>query len=74
MIPSQVVLPLDDLVPLLVDDLALETTELWAVVDALPTKDSGRALVRELEAVDTGIALALDDPVATDLEAEVDQQ
>ena len=39
-------------------------------MDALPTKDSGRALVRELEAVDTGIVLALDAPVATDLEAE----
>ena len=39
-------------------------------MDALPTKDSGRALVREVEAVEPGIALALDDPIATNLEAE----
>ena len=68
MIPSQVILLLDDCVPLLVYDPALETTELWAVVDAHPTKDSRQVLVWEVEAVDPGIALTLDAPVATDIE------
>ena len=39
-------------------------------MDALPTKDSGRPLVREVEDVYPGISLALDAPVATKLEAE----
>ena len=39
-------------------------------MDALPTKDSGRALVQEVEAVDSGIALAFDAHLATNLEAE----
>ena len=70
MIPSQVVLPLDDWVTLLVDDPSLETTEWRAVVENNPTKDSGRELVWEVEAVDPGIVLAFDAPIATDLEAE----
>ena len=39
-------------------------------MDTLPTKDSGLALVREVEAVDTGIMLALDAPLDTELESE----
>ena len=39
-------------------------------MDALQIKYSGRALVREVEAVDPGIALALYAPVATNIEAE----
>ena len=35
---------------------------------ALPTKDSGKSILREVEAVDPGIALTLDAPVATDIE------
>ena len=70
MMPSQVFLPSDDFVPLLVDDPDLKTTELWSVVDTLPTKDSGLALVREVEAVDTGIMFALDAPLDTELESE----
>ena len=70
MMPSQVFLLLDHWVPHLIDDPALETTELWSLVEDPPTKDSGQTLVREVEAVDTGIALALDAPVATDLEEE----
>ena len=40
-------------------------------MDDLPTKDSGQALVREVEAVDPGIALALDANVATNLEQKI---
>ena len=36
----------------------------------IPTKDSVQALVREVEAVDPGIALEITAPVATELEAE----
>ena len=39
-------------------------------MDALPTKDSGRALVREVGAVDPSILFALDAPVVTYLEVE----
>ena len=67
---SQVFLSLDDWVPILVDDTALETMELRALVYALPTKDSRQAIFIEVEAVDPVIALALDAPVDTDLEAE----
>ena len=70
MTPSQVVLPLNNWVPLLVDDQVLEMTELWALVNTILTKYSWWALVPEVEAVDPVIALALDTPVATELEAE----
>ena len=36
----------------------------------IPTKDSVQALVREVEAVDPGIALSLYAPVSTNLKAE----
>ena len=39
-------------------------------MDALPTNDSVLSLVQEVESVDPVIALALDAPVDTNLEAE----